>query len=500
MKHALAVFSLLVLATAARAATDVVTVGTLTAPHGTVSVPIYLRDVSTTRLGVDRPSGQRIQGLGFKFVFSPAAAVSSAAFTRAGTLAKTPLYETNVQAPGSSGYVASFAESNNALLFTSNAAGNGNVIGYLSVTLAPGAVAGSFVAISIDPAAAIVSNQAGSIVETYRNAGLTLQSGGITVTSDPCAQFRSAVAILQSGNDSSCSNGTGGTASVTTQGGNPTAIQWGWRATANGTTTPIAGANEPSYTITGSDFGGTGTRYLVATVSSSCAQIVSNAIPVTITSVPNVAINASSGVYASSTENFASVPDQGAGATYAWSITNGTITSGATTRSIQYTAGASGNVVLDVTVTGVGCAGPAAPQATVPIIARPAGAAMLYLLPPCRILDTRGGPPLATTNDRFIHTAGLCGIPVDAKALAANVTVIAPAADGYVALFPTFTGSQATGWTATEWSGTSTLNYRTGRTRANSTVVAVATPSGYLSILNRGAAVHALIDVTGYFK
>ncbi len=39
------------------------------------------------------------------------------------------------------------------------------------------------------------------------------------------------------------------------------------------------------------------------------------------------------------------------GATYAWSITNGTITSAANTPSITFTVGTSGTTVLSVTVT-----------------------------------------------------------------------------------------------------------------------------------------------------
>jgi hypothetical protein len=45
----------------------------------------------------------------------------------------------------------------------------------------------------------------------------------------------------------------------------------------------------------------------------------------------------------------------GAGATYHWSITNGTITAGAGTRSITYTAGGSGSVHLGVGIIANGC-------------------------------------------------------------------------------------------------------------------------------------------------
>jgi hypothetical protein len=57
----------------------------------------------------------------------------------------------------------------------------------------------------------------------------------------------------------------------------------------------------------------------------------------------------------SSIGNTASVPDAGVGATYLWSITNGSITAGTGSRSITYTAGPSGNVHLTVTVSSNGC-------------------------------------------------------------------------------------------------------------------------------------------------
>lgn len=59
---------------------------------------------------------------------------------------------------------------------------------------------------------------------------------------------------------------------------------------------------------------------------------------------PSVSISGSTG-------NTASVPSAGAGATYNWGITNGTITAGTGTSSITFTAGAVGTLTLNVTVT-----------------------------------------------------------------------------------------------------------------------------------------------------
>jgi hypothetical protein len=51
----------------------------------------------------------------------------------------------------------------------------------------------------------------------------------------------------------------------------------------------------------------------------------------------------------------ASVADAGSGATYAWTISNGAITGGAGTRTIQYVPNGSGDVTLSATVTNGSC-------------------------------------------------------------------------------------------------------------------------------------------------
>src|SRR6185369_10711482 len=56
-------------------------------------------------------------------------------------------------------------------------------------------------------------------------------------------------------------------------------------------------------------------------------------------------------VCANSTGNAASVPDAGAGASYTWTVSGGTLTSGQSTRSITYTAGATGGVMLSVVIS-----------------------------------------------------------------------------------------------------------------------------------------------------
>jgi len=69
---------------------------------------------------------------------------------------------------------------------------------------------------------------------------------------------------------------------------------------------------------------------------------------------PSATISAPSGVCPNSQGNVASAPT-GDGLTYAWTISGGTITSGATTSSVAFAAGVSGAVTLGVTVSKDGC-------------------------------------------------------------------------------------------------------------------------------------------------
>src|SRR5688572_435471 len=94
----------LVLFPIAAGAADVVTVGTVTATGTTVDVPVYIRDLSGTSLGMDRPAGSKIQSFSIKVDYSPASAVQSVTFSRAGITAN--LTPTSEFKPSSSGSVS----------------------------------------------------------------------------------------------------------------------------------------------------------------------------------------------------------------------------------------------------------------------------------------------------------------------------------------------------------------------------------------------------------
>lgn len=198
----------------------------------------------------------------------------------------------------------------------------------------------------------------------------------------------------------------------------------------------------------------------------------------------NATISAGSGVFANDTGE-ASVLNL-SGATFNWTVTNGSIASGQGTAKIVYSAGASGEVALGVTITREQCSNSS--TRTVPILPRAPGASMLYLVTPCRALDTRGAP-LSEAGTHELALQGVCGIPADAASVVVNLTVVSPSEGGWLALFAS----------DVPWAGTSTLNYRAGQTRANNAIVRLGS-GARLSVIRSGPPVHYLIDVVGYFR
>jgi|SRR3954469_4500589 len=162
---------------------DVVTVGTTSAPAGsTIDVPVYVRDVSGTPLGIDQPFGSRIQSYSITVNYAPTAAVQSVTFTRAGITAPlTPAFESSPATPGTISLIDTFQESTDLIPFVSNAPAPGNQIGVLHVTIAPGAPVGPLT-LTLDTTLTQLSNQAGTTKETTTLANLVLVNGAITVT------------------------------------------------------------------------------------------------------------------------------------------------------------------------------------------------------------------------------------------------------------------------------------------------------------------------------
>lgn len=120
-----------------------------------------------------------------------------------------------------------------------------------------------------------------------------------------------------------------------------------------------------------------------------------------------------------------------------------------------------------------------------------------FAIPPCRVVDTRGGaplggPPLQGQQTRVFPVAGICGIPATAKALSINLTVTQPGAAGHVTLFPAGEPVPTV----------SSINYTSGRTRANNAIVLVNASTEFAAFAGQasGTTVHFIVDVNGYFE
>jgi hypothetical protein len=127
----------------------------------------------------------------------------------------------------------------------------------------------------------------------------------------------------------------------------------------------------------------------------------------------------------------------------------------------------------------------------------PQAPARFYTVTPCRIVDTRnpngpfGGPALAAMTTRGFVMRGSCGISATARAVSLNVTVTGNTSYGDVRVFPT----GASGITS------STINWRTGQTRANNATVGLGANGGVTvwCVMPSGST-QVILDVNGYFE
>jgi hypothetical protein len=222
------------------------------------------------------------------------------------------------------------------------------------------------------------------------------------------------------------------------------------------------------------------------TVGQSTANCSFNQVVAT---TPDATITAPTFIVPNSIGNVASVPSAGDLASYSWSIANGTITGGAGTNQITFSAGASGSVTLQVQVqSAAGCGKTGS-------VVIPTGF-NYYTLTPCRLLDTRSSSPLATGTAQKIAIgtqSGGCGVPLTARAVSANVTVVNPSGAGYLTFYPS-------GPTPNE----STINFSAGQTRANNAVFTLNPADASVlvkpAVVGPNGHVDLVVDVNGYFQ
>ncbi|MGH9422536.1 MAG: IPTL-CTERM sorting domain-containing protein [Thermoanaerobaculia bacterium] len=178
---------------------DSVTVATVNgAQFSTVDVPVYIRDLSGTPLGLDQPPGSRIQSYSIKVNYAPASAVQSITFTRAGiTSSLTPTFENSPSSAGSISLLDTFNEATDLIPFTLDGAAPGNQVAHLQVTLAPTATPGTIITLTIDPTTLTqLTDQAGTpaTVENTGNGRLIVVNGSITVV--PVVPALSHIALM----------------------------------------------------------------------------------------------------------------------------------------------------------------------------------------------------------------------------------------------------------------------------------------------------------------
>jgi hypothetical protein len=166
------------------AAADVITLGTVTATSNTVDIPLSVRDVAGTSLGMDQPAGSKIQSLSFKVDYSPASAVSSVNFSRSGiTTSLNPTFESKPSTASSASLLITFQESTNPVPFTLNAPSPGNKVAHLVFTLSGSAPPNTSITLTLDPAVTQLTDEGGTSAtkESVAKGNLTLVNGAINI-------------------------------------------------------------------------------------------------------------------------------------------------------------------------------------------------------------------------------------------------------------------------------------------------------------------------------
>lgn len=278
-------------------------------------------------------------------------------------------------------------------------------------------------------------------------------------------------------------NGTTATASTTNAG-----LTYDWSIT-NGT---IVGASTgASITFSGTTDPVT-LRVRATNATTGCAASDVRTVTFVTCVAPAITVQPSGGAITQGASRTLSVTATGAPLSYQWYIgAPGVITypiPGATGSSVSVGPGSDTAYWVRVSTQ---CGTVDSTGATVTVTSSTTTSSF-FLVTPCRVLDTRGGSPIASGAVRNLAVAGVCAIPSGATALSANVTVVAPPGSGFATVYP--------GPAASTRPGTSTINFSPNRTLANDAQLRVGS-DGTINIYNGGSgSLNVLIDVNGYFK
>ena len=119
----------------------------------------------------------------------------------------------------------------------------------------------------------------------------------------------------------------------------------------------------------------------------------------------------------------------------------------------------------------------------------PAASAAYVAVQPCRLTDTRAGTGFTQVGPQMLQvaTAGTCGIPAGATALALTLTVVDPQANGYLNAWPA-NQAQPTA---------SSLNFSAHQVRANGSIIRIDSSGAFRVYTSVPAQV--VVDVVGAF-
>ena len=189
------------------------------------------------------------------------------------------------------------------------------------------------------------TNTTYSVTVTDANGCPATDTHEVTVTASPVATIAAPATV--------CAGSTNNTASVAAQPG----ATYAWTISGGVFT---GGTNGPSVSF----HAGTGTQLSlgVTVTTGSCTANGTATVPVA--PIPGTAITAPSSVHAGSGGHTASVVAE-PGVSYSWTIENGSITAGANTNAVTFTAGSVTPLSLTVTATANGCSGTSTAYVTV---------------------------------------------------------------------------------------------------------------------------------------
>lgn len=128
-------------------------------------------------------------------------------------------------------------------------------------------------------------------------------------------------------------------------------------------------------------------------------------------------------------------------------------------------------------------------------------AAAFVPLTPCRLVDTRSGSDnVGARNTRLGDgetatfdvrgTNGNCAIPTSATAITGNVTVVGPAANSFLTIWPADVPRPTV----------SNINFTAGSAPLGNTLTVTLSADGKINVYNLSGSVDVIIDVSGYFQ